>query len=167
MEKIFGTDQRHDSLIVHGTKKTVLIYGYGEENGQGYDFRHVFDHIPTKEEVIAVIHDQVNAETDRTILTGYQWEGKNVWLSSENQFNFKAAFDVAVQTQGASLPVKFKLGEDEMGVPVYHTFEDMEGFTDFYTKAITFIMTALNEGWAEKDAALQWVETLDLNSGEE
>ena len=167
MEKIYGATERHDSLIVHGTKKSVLIFGYGEENGQGYDFRHVYDHIPTKEEVIEVIQNQVNAETDRIILTGYEWQGKKVWLSSENQFNFKAAFDVAVQTQGASLPIKFKLGEDEVGVPVYHVFEDMETFSDFYTKAIAFIMTALNNGWQEKDAALQWVETLNLTSNEE
>jgi hypothetical protein len=33
-----------------------------------------------------------------------------VWLSTENQFNYKAAFDLATQTGGKSLPVTFKFG---------------------------------------------------------
>ena len=165
MEKVFGTTERHDSLIIHGTKKAVLIYGYGEEDGQGYDYRHVFDHIPTKEEVCDVIHAQVDADTDLTILERFVWNEKPVWLSMENQFNYKAAYDLAVQSQGQSLPVKFKLGQRD-GQPVYHNFEDMTEFTDFYTKAIAFVNLTLNEGWVKKDAATQWVETLDLESTE-
>lgn len=162
MEKVYGATERHDSLIVYGTRKATLIFGYGEENGQGYDFRHTFTHKPSKEEVLAVIVSHVNEQTDQKILSGYKWRGKNVWLSSENQFNFKAAYDMAVQTGGASLPVKFKLGEDEDGSPVYHTFETMDEFTHFYTNAITFIILALNEGWSEKDMAEQWLENIML-----
>ena len=83
-----------------------------------------------------------------------------MWLSSENQFNFKVAYDVAVQTEGATLPIKFKLGEDEDGLPVYHTFKSMNAFSDFYTNALAFIIGALNEGWAEKDAASAWLDTM-------
>jgi hypothetical protein len=68
-----------------------------------------------------------------------------VWLSTENQFNYKAAYDLAVQTQGATLPVMFKFGTTDK--PVYYTFEDMETFTDFYTKAIHYVNTNLSEGW--------------------
>lgn len=160
MEKVFGATERHDSLIVHRSGKTVLIFGYGEENEQGYDFRHTFEHKPTKEEVLAVIVSHVNEQTDLKILTGYEWNGKKVWLSSENQFNFKAAYDVAIQTEGATLPIKFKLGEDENGLPVYHTFKSMNAFSDFYTNALSFIIGALNEGWAEKDAASAWLDTM-------
>lgn len=152
MEKVFGATVRNDQLIVHGTGKAVLIYGYGEEDGQGFDYRHVFDHKPTKEELKNVIEEHINSMTDEKILSGFIWNGKKVWLSSENEFNFKAAYDLAVQTDGASLPIKFKLGEDENGVPVYHTFKTMNSFTDFYTSAITFINQTLNEGWAEKDS---------------
>lgn len=53
------------------------------------------------------------------------------------------------------MPVKFKLGENEDGEPVYHTFEDMNEFTDFYTKAIAFINQCLNEGWERKDS-IDW-----------
>jgi len=151
MEKVFGATVRNDQLIVHGTGKAVLIYGYGEEDGQGFDYRHVFDHKPTKEELKNVIEEHINSMTDEKILTGYVWNGKPVWLSKESQFNFKAAYDLAVQKDGANLPVKFKLGEDENHKPVYHTFKSFSSLDDFYTSAITFINQTLNEGWAEKD----------------
>lgn len=151
MEKIFGATERHDQLLVFGTERAVLIYGYGEDDGQGYDYRHTFDHKPTEQEIRDVIIAQINANTDAKILTGFVWQGKKVWLSTENEFNFKAAYDLAVQTGGATLPVKFKLGEDGNGNPVYHTFTELSEFTDFYTKAIAFVNTTLNEGWAEKD----------------
>lgn len=152
MEKIFGATERHDQLLVFGTERAVLIYGYGEDDGQGYDYRHTFDHKPTAQEVRDVIIAQINANTDAKILTGFVWQEKQVWLSTENEFNFKAAYDLAVQTGGATLPVKFKLGEDKNGNPVYHTFTELSEFTDFYTKAIAFVNTTLNEGWVEKDS---------------
>ena len=152
MEKIFGATERHDQLLVFGTERAVLIYGYGEDDGQGYDYRHTFDNKPTEQEIRDVIIAQINANTDAKILKGFVWQEKQVWLSKENEFNFKAAYDLAVQTGGATLPVKFKLGEDGNGNPVYHTFTELSEFTDFYTKAIAFVNTTLNEGWAEKDS---------------
>lgn len=163
MEKCYGAEERHDQLIVLGTGQCVLIYGHGEEDGQGFDYRHRFDHRPTASEVLKVITDHVDSLTDQKILTGYRWQGKNVYLSSENQFNFKAAYDVAVQTEGAQLPIKFKLGEDADGLPMYHTFNSMNAFTDFYTGAISFIQQTLAAGWEEKDAARDWVNQLYKN----
>lgn len=163
MEKCYGAEERRDQLIVLGTGQCVLIYGHGEEDGQGFDYRHRFDHRPTASEVLKVITDHVDSLTDQKILTGYRWQGKNVYLSSENQFNFKAAYDVAVQTEGAKLPIKFKLGEDAEGLPMYHTFNSMNAFTDFYTGAISFIQQTLAAGWEEKDAARDWVNQLYNN----
>lgn len=161
MEKVYGTEVRRDALIMFDTNRAVLIYGYGEENDMGYDYRHDFGHIPTEAEVLDVITTHINKLTDMKILSGYVWNGMNVWLSSENQFNFKAAFDVAVLTNGAILPVRFKLGETD-NEPNYYVFENMEDFTDFYTKAIAFIQQCLNEGWTEKDSAKEWVKTLGI-----
>lgn len=152
MEKIFGATERHDQLIQFGTDRAMVIYGYGEENGQGFDYRQTFDHKPTEKEIRDVIIAQINANTDEKILTGFVWQDKSVWLSTENEFNFKAAYDLAVQTGGMTLPVKFKLGEDSSGLPVYHTFTELEEFTDFYTKAIAYVNRTLNEGWVEKDS---------------
>lgn len=163
MEKCYGAEERRDQLIVLGTGQCVLIYGHGEEDGQGFDYRHRFDHRPTASEVLKVITDHVDSLTDQKILTGYRWQGKNVYLSSDNQFNFKAAYDVAVQTEGAQLPIKFKLGEDAEGLPMYHTFNSMNAFTDFYTGAISFIQQTLAAGWEEKDEARDWVNQLYNN----
>ena len=120
MEKVFGATERHDQLLVFGTKRAVLIYGFGEENGQGFDYRQTFDHKPTEKEIRDIIIAQINANTDEKILTGFVWQDKKVWLSTENEFNFKAAYDLAVQSGGMTLPVKFKLGEDSSGLPVYY-----------------------------------------------
>ena len=84
MEKIFGATERHDQLIVFGTNRAMLIYGYGEEDGQGFDYRQTFDHKPTVQEIRDVIIAQINANTDEKILTGFVWQDKKVWLSTEN-----------------------------------------------------------------------------------
>ena len=112
-----------------------------------------------------LIEDWYNPEIDAKILNGFIWNEKPVYLSSENQFNFKAAYDLSVQTQGRNLPVTFKLGEQD-GTPIYHTFEEMAEFTDFYTKAVTFINTTLAEGWAKKDS-FDWSLYVDTPAAEE
>lgn len=151
LEKIYGATARQDGLYKIGRNKYELIYGYGVDGENGYNWRRRYRNLPTVEELKTDIEDTINALTDEKILNGFSWNGKNVYLSSENQFNFKAAYDLAIQKQGTTLPVKFKLGENE-GKPVYHTFEDMDEFSDFYTKAIAYVNQTLNEGWAEKDS---------------
>lgn len=102
-----------------------------------------------------LVADWYDPETDAKILNGMVWTSLSgeeipVYLSTENQFNFKSAYDLAVQKNGATLPVTFKMGEKN-GVPVYHIFETMEEADDFYTKAVAFINQTLAEGWAKKD----------------
>lgn len=89
---------------------------------------------PSDEVVKALIMDWYNQKVDETILKGFSYEGVQVWLSRENQFNYKAAYDLAVQTNGATLPVVFKFGTDE--TPVYREFSALEELTDFYTKVM-------------------------------
>lgn len=108
--------------------------------------------VVTLDDIKEAIFADINAQTDEKILSGFVWNGKPVWLSSENQFNFKAAYDLAVQTQGQNLPLKFKLGENEDNEPVYHTFNTVEELNDFYLSAIAFIQRCLNEGWELKDS---------------
>ena len=95
----------------------------------------------------------INEETDWKIKSGFTWKDYKVWLSSENQFNYKAAYDLAVQTNGVSLPVTFKFGDNDN--PVYYKFTTLEELTDFYTKAIQYINTTLKEGWNKKDS-IDW-----------
>lgn len=150
--KVYGAEQRQDKIVRLSATNYLLIFGYGEEGGQGYNMRKYYDHEPTEAELKADINALINASTDSAILDGFTWNGKRVWLSTENQMNFKAAYDLAVQTNGATLPVKFKLGENSEGAPVYHTFTALTAFTDFYTKAVAHVNSCLNEGWQEKDS---------------
>lgn len=94
-----------------------------------------------------------NEGIDKRILEGFVWNDMPVWLSSENQFNYKAAYDLAVQTGGQNLPIVFKFGTTDE--PVYHTFSTVEELSDFYLKAMAYINTCLSEGWAKKDA-IDW-----------
>ncbi len=109
-----------------------------------------FDHKPTDEEIKAIVIVWYNRQTDQAILSGFEYEGNLVWLSSENQFNYKAAYDLAVQTSGATLPVTFKFGTDEQ--PVYRVFDTLEELTDFYVSAIRYVQETLEAGWKRKNA---------------
>lgn len=108
-----------------------------------------FCHKPSEEEIRQIIVGWFNSQVDAAILSGFEWNGMKVWLSSENQFNYKAAYDLAVQTAGQTLPVTFKFGNEE---PCYYTFETIEVLTDFYTKAMLHIQHTLSDGWKKKDA---------------
>lgn len=150
--KVYGAQERQDQLKKLSANNYFLIFGFGEENGQGYNWCRYYDHLPTASELRADIDGLINAITDSNILTSMTWNSKPVYLSAENQMNFKATHDLALQTNGAVLPVKFKLGENADGKPVYHTFTKVEPLTDFIIKCFTHINAATNEGWAEKDA---------------
>lgn len=142
--------------VSKGKKNWTLTLNLGIKAVEGgYECESVtveLDHRPTVEDVRNAFIDYVDKQTDERILSGMVWNGKPVWLSSESQFNFKAAHDLAVQTEGANLPVTFKLGEEEGRKPVYHTFEDFVELTDFYTSSVKHILDCLNEGWQEKDS---------------
>lgn len=152
MEKIYGATGRNDGIQQVGRRRWEVFYGYGEDAGTGYNFRLTLEYKPSVQEIRQIIIDQINANTDAKILDGFVWQGVKVWLSQENQTNFKAAYDLNVQNGGKMLPMKFKLGEDADGVPVYHTFEDMTEFADFYVSAVAHINKCLTDGWEEKDA---------------
>lgn len=108
---------------------------------------------PDHSEVKKIIDDHINARTDKKIMTGFVWNGKPVWLSDENQRNFSEGQRAAMITNGQSLPITYKIGEDE-GKPVYHEFTTVEELTDFYLQSVAYINQCLNEGWKEKDCIL-------------
>ncbi len=107
-------------------------------------------HKPSGEEIKDLVRTWYNEQADASILSGFSYENAPVWLSQENQYNYKAAYDLAVQTEGKTLPVTFKFGTDEE--PVYRTFETLEEIADFYTKTVAYIQGVLADGWKKKDA---------------
>ena len=108
---------------------------------------------PSLEQLKKLVLDAINKDVDEKILSGFVWKDMSVWLSTENQFNYKAAYDLAVMSQGQSLPVTFKFGTTES--PVYYTFETLDDISDFYISAMAYINTTLAEGWKLKDS-IDW-----------
>ena len=149
MEKRYGATERHDRLMKIGRNKWELIYGYGTDGVSGWTYRERFTRKPTPDEIKEIIIAQINRNVEEKILCGLVWKDMPIWLSTENQFNYKAAYDLAVQTGGQSLPVKFKFGTDEQ--PVYHTFTTLDDLQEFYMTSLAFVQQVLDEGWQEKD----------------
>ncbi len=159
MNKVYGTSE--DFALVKQDASRI-IFGYGKKSVDETHFEWYEVYLykknrnkPSFAELKDAIIEDINSRTDEKILTGFVWNDIPCWLSTESQFNFKAAYDLAEQKNGATLPVRFKLGEtvDENGnkTPAYYTFEDFETLDDFFTKSVVFINQCLNEGWAEKD----------------
>lgn len=91
-----------------------------------------------------------NEQTEQKIRSGYMFGEIPVWLSEENQHNYKAAYDIAVQKSGSNLPITFKLGTDEQ--PVYQTFDTVRQLESFYLPAVAYVQQCLEEGWKKKDS---------------
>ena len=75
-----------------------------KENGSASYMEEEFGHKPTDEEIHTLVMSWYNSQTDAAILSGFAYNGAHVWLSVENQYNYKAAYDLAVQTGGETLP---------------------------------------------------------------
>lgn len=149
MDKIYGTSIRQDGLQKVGRNRWDLFYGFGkdETDGMGYNWRTSFDHQPTIEEVRETITAQISQNTQKAITEGYQWNGKLVWLSAENQANYTLAYNMAKNGDLETMPT-VKLGPDE--APVYYTFKDIEELTAFAKGMRRHIQECLDASWAER-----------------
>ena len=123
---------------------------HNNEDGSADYMEAELDHRPTEAEISAAVKEWYNVQTEKAILSGFTYDGTPVWLSQENQYNYKTAYDLAVQTDGKTLPVTFKFGTDDE--PVYRTFDSLGKLTDFYTSAVKFIQDTLADGWKKKDS---------------
>lgn len=120
-----------------------------ESDGVSY-YEERINYKPTFEDIQNIVLNGMNKEIDRNILEGFVWKNMAIWLSTENQFNYKAAYDLAVQTNGMNLPITFKFGTTQE--PIYYTFENVQDLSDFYISAMSYINTRLSEGWVKKDS---------------
>lgn len=163
MLRITNLNEQYVPLTV--TSKAIKIcfdyepfYNYDEngnkiETNVGTWTKHTFMTKKSSGQIKDFILSEMNKRIDEKIVSGFTWNEMPVWLSTENQFNYKAAYDLAVQTNGANLPLVFKFGSTES--PVYHAFTTVEELTDFYVSAMKYINKTLAEGWARKDA-INW-----------
>lgn len=106
--------------------------------------------------------EAIDARTDAKILTGYQWtvlhgdhagQTVNVWLSTENQANYKAKHDLALAYPHlVTFPIRFKISEDAEKKAIYEEFQDISELATFYLGGVSYIEHCLDEGWKEKDS---------------
>ena len=99
--------------------------------------------------IVSTLTQLIDKDTQYNIINSFIWNGYNVYLSKENQMNYKNAFDLAVSTNGESLPVTFKFKKDGKGV--YYTFDTVAELRDFYIKLNKHINGCLENGWKRKD----------------
>ena len=149
-----------------GTWRVRTDFKEQEEQQAGRTRRSVtfieteFAHKPTMAEVKEFCLGVIDAETDAKILNGYEWEvlhGEDagstvkVWLSAENQENFKAKHDLALAyPQLTTWPVTYKISEHADKSPVYEHFANIEELARFYLGGVAYIEQTLQEGWQKK-----------------
>lgn len=165
MNKVYGLKTEFTYFREDGGRY-VICYGMESVDNdyatwyEVYYYKKQHPNISYKDVKDAIIGD-INAKTDEKILSGFVWNGINVWLSAENQRNFSEAQRMAEKYGEAVLPLTFKLGEAEDETPVYHTFETVAELDDFYVKAFSYVNRCLQEGWAEKDS-IDWTPYEEL-----
>lgn len=140
---------KYNRWHVRWNVQPVLDEEGNETNQVSFKYKLIEHHTPTLSEIKEIVISDMNEDIDNKIIKGFVWNDIPVWLSQENQFNYKSAYDLAVQTNGANLPIVFKFGTIEE--PIYYQFTDMETFTDFYMKSVMHISVVLEEGWKLKD----------------
>lgn len=156
-----------------GTKEVQLINSRKQHYAVRWNFRNVqnedgvedennvvfceeiFKYKPTLSEIKDTVNSWYNDQTNAKILSGYKWNKNTVWLSQENQLNYKTAFDTAYQTGGQNLPVTFKLGEENN--PKYVQFNTLDELKSFHLGWTSFITSTVKEGWQLKDA-VDWTK---------
>lgn len=166
MNKMFGMKSDF-AYLKEDASRIVVGYDYKEIDDSHAEWFEIYFYKaqiakPTLEQIKEAIDADIDSQTDEKILNGYQWtilHGEDqgnvvkVWLSKENQNNFKAKHDVAKEYPNlVTWPMKYKVSEDaETKRPIYEYFDNMEELVQFYIGGLNYIETTYNAGWDRKD----------------
>ncbi|WP_343320181.1 hypothetical protein [Sphingobacterium multivorum] len=147
-KKYFGDDVAKIEMYDPVKNHWVIRWDLKSQDGRVIGQEKIFMYKPSIEEIRALIFSYYNGQCDKEILQGFTFEGKTVWLTMENQINYKAALDLAIHTNGESLPVNFKFGTDES--PEYITFSTIEELRAFVIDMIKYIGITQAKFWQIK-----------------
>ena len=137
------------SLISSIGNENYLLRWDVKKDNEVYSYEECIIKNPTINEIKELIINYYNKQCGLEIVQGFYFEGNQVWLTTENTFNYKAAADLAYQTNGTSLPTTFKFGTT--GTPVYRVFKEVEDLQNFHVKFISYIDTTLKKYREIKD----------------
>lgn len=127
--------------------RCVLMVAMEEESC----YRKYYDRLPTAEVLTADVEDLVNAWVEDGILTGYVWKGQLVWLSVENQLNYRCAVDAA-ELGGLTFPYRVRVvGGDGVG---YVELSDAAELRTFWLGVQAHIRKLQEHGWVLKDGVI-------------
>ena len=112
-----------------------------------------FSNLPSLEYIKSMINDYYNKQISESIMSGFEWNGYRVWLSIENQTNYKNTLDLAIQTEGESLPAVFRFGTIESSE--YYEFKTVDELKEFWIGCNNHIQKCLTDGWKIKDS-IDW-----------
>ena len=149
MNNVFG-NIKDFSPIKEDKSRIVISYGYEKVDKNNATWYEVYLYKKqmsqlTLADVKEVIIGDIDERTKTAIIGGFKWQEKPVWLSIENQLNFSQA----------TAPITLKIGEQEDGTPVYHTFETQQDIADFCTACTQWTQQQRESGWQEKDG-IDW-----------
>lgn len=166
LKSAFKLIEKRDEYYIIRWNYRPMLDEEGQETDYAYWTEEWIKYKPTLGQVKNIIYDGIDRETDDKILHGFVWEvpGQeeipeeereylNPTLSMETMFNIKAGYDIAVQTNGASLPFTLKTGNNDN--PHYHQFTTLEEFTAFYFAGMTYVNRMYDVGWQNKDS-INW-----------
>lgn len=143
-------DNIYDLKVLIGERKLSEEEIAKEEVDVLYIYQvFTFPYRPNIIEIKNTIIKAYNMACDKEIVSGMTYEDNMVWLSPENQFNYKSAFDFASQTKSVNLPVTFKFGSELD--PVYKTFSTLTELKEFIRQMLAHIDTTLNKYWTIKN----------------
>lgn len=138
-------------------KNTYIVRFDETKTDNGYKYQHFFVSGTDDIEVIkSTINNYYNELCSDEILKGFKLDSDIVWLSSENQINYKIYYDFALFNHQNDLefqPIKIKIGDETESK--YHTFQSFEEYQKFVFDYAEHIQNTISKYWELKDS-IDW-----------
>lgn len=131
--------------------KYIVSWGLTKNNNDTYTWKYyITNRKPTPETIKEEINTYINENVKKSIINDFTWNGMKVYLSLENQIDYKLLFDITLLQDGTNLPevIKLKQGKET----VHYSIESVEEFKDFMLSMNRHIRECLKQGRELKES---------------